>query len=269
MITAKRIVNELNRKGLNAKYQAVTKNGVQLQAVTIKEEGINIAPCIYLDEVVEDANRTSKSLDDVVNYVMAVYEAHRQADIDTKGLLSRDYIMEHVNVALQRAGNDEIIKRTTALEGIEEYLYITVDMNGTGGTIKLKPEHLAYSNIEESELWTAAYNNLHDSVVIQKFSDMMPFLGEAGAHMFVLTNNHSNMGASAALDRQTIETLAEMEDFTDYVLIPSSRHEVIIIPDNGMMDIDIEEMTNIVLAVNSEVVNPLDQLSDRAYKLTV
>ena len=67
MFTVKNVVNGLKDSGYNATYREVTKNGVTLQGVTIREDGANIAPVIYLDKLVEQANAAGDPIEKVIN----------------------------------------------------------------------------------------------------------------------------------------------------------------------------------------------------------
>ena len=51
---------------------------------------------------------------------------------------------------------------------------------------------------------------------------------------------------------------------TDFYLIPSSIHEIIIIPDNG--NVNEEVMNKMIRTVNSEHLSPEEVLSDQLYR---
>ena len=54
---------------------------------------------------------------------------------------------------------------------------------------------------------------------------------------------------------------------TDYYLLPSSVHEVIVIPNNGTFDVDAKTLLEMVKAVNGniDVIDPRDVLTDAVY----
>jgi hypothetical protein len=51
----------------------------------------------------------------------------------------------------------------------------------------------------------------------------------------------------------------------EFYMMPSSMHEVIIIPANDMMDCDVRGLTDMVQYVNSTEVEPEDVLANHAY----
>ena len=53
------------------------------------------------------------------------------------------------------------------------------------------------------------------------------------------------------------------EKFGDFYILPSSIHEVLLVPDNGIVNIDV--LTSIVQDVNANVVSENDYLADRAF----
>ena len=50
-------------------------------------------------------------------------------------------------------------------------------------------------------------------------------------------------------------------------MIPSSRHEVIVVPETSEMRL--EDITEMVQTVNANEVQPIDQLADKAYRLAI
>lgn len=80
--------------------------------------------------------------------------------------------------------------------------------------------------------------------------------------MYVLTNAEKMNGAAAILDSKTMEGISEKLG-GDFVIIPSSIHEVIILPLNTA---DTDTLNGMVNDVNASEVAPLDVLSNHVYK---
>ena len=70
-------------------------------------------------------------------------------------------------------------------------------------------------------------------------------------------------GAASVLDKDTMETISEMLG-GDFVVIPSSIHEVIILPMDDNVDKD--ELEGIIREVNTGQVAPEERLSYHAYQ---
>lgn len=81
--------------------------------------------------------------------------------------------------------------------------------------------------------------------------------------MYVLSNAEKLNGAASVLDKDTMETISEMLG-GDFVVIPSSIHEVIILPMDDNVDKD--ELEGIIREVNTGQVAPEERLSYHAYQ---
>ena len=93
----------------------------------------------------------------------------------------------------------------------------------------------------------------------QMINDMIP----ADDKMFVLTNEQKLNGAAALLDEKMMEQITEKVG-NDFYILPSSVHEVLIVPkEEGMEFKDLEAM---VQEVNATQVAPQDKLSDHVYQ---
>ena len=80
-------------------------------------------------------------------------------------------------------------------------------------------------------------------------------------HMKVVTNAYSINGAAAILDDELLQEIYEEFDGT-YYIIPSSVHELIVIP-SGICEPD--EIKSLVRQVNSTEVRDDEILSDNVY----
>lgn len=93
-------------------------------------------------------------------------------------------------------------------------------------------------------------------------------LGASG--MYVITNKEQTNGAAVLLDK---EYLNEVHDqLGDYYIIPSSVHEILVMPMNLLVspdfDIDRQHLNSMIAEVNNQEVRYKDILSWQAYKYT-
>ena len=123
----------------------------------------------------------------------------------------------------------------------------------------------------EEELAAACQNTVRDARIIeienaiygcvpQTVDEWNPVIGEAC--MYVLTNMTSCNGAGAMFCAELLEKIQTKLD-CDYFLLPSSIHEVIIVPDEG--GYDREELNVMVQTINASEVDPKDRLADHAF----
>ena len=82
--------------------------------------------------------------------------------------------------------------------------------------------------------------------------------------MYVLSNVNKLNGAVYIADSDALAMVAdELED--DYVVLPSSRHEVIIVPLSQISDDDYTYLKDMVYEINRKEVDIEDVLSDNIY----
>lgn len=86
-----------------------------------------------------------------------------------------------------------------------------------------------------------------------------------GFDMCVLTNDARFNGANAILNENLLEKLFEKTG-SDFVIVPSSIHEVIIIPNLDNVPIGLEELPGIIAEINGNEVSPEERLSNKVYR---
>ena len=79
--------------------------------------------------------------------------------------------------------------------------------------------------------------------------------------MYVLSNTMKMNGASALLDKKIMEEI--VKTVGEFYILPSSIHEVLIVPVKSGMDI--ETLENMVCEVNATQVQLEERLSDHVY----
>lgn len=83
-----------------------------------------------------------------------------------------------------------------------------------------------------------------------------------GPRLYVATNSLRYHGAAVMFYPGMMSAFARMLE-GGYFILPSSKHEMILVPDSDMDDVD--ELISMVGSVNSQAVEPRDRLTDNAY----
>lgn len=257
-----KVVEGIQELGYIAQFQQVTKNGAVKDAVIIKEsEDMNIAPVIYFDPDFED-------VDDEINRIVNLYEMHKAPKIDLDQFLCIDKIADNLRVGFQQVGDEPIVKRRTIFDGIEAYLYISVNMEDTNASAKVKPAMLEQYKINEEDAWRLAYlNTFQDTKVTtlaEEFGLATDFLGIPP--MYIVTNRCHYRGAANILDTKALEQIAKKYGTNKLIAIPASIHEFIVFQDDFR---EAEELDQMVREVNANEVSPEEVLSNKAYRITV
>ena len=136
------------------------------------------------------------------------------------------------------------------------------------GISKEELHDIALHNLAESKI---EFKTMRDVLINMMFpdgiseNDPMSFMippEEEHPSMYVLSNGDTLNGAAALLDAKTMEDISQRLG-GDFIVLPSSIHEVIVLPADVEMDRrDLEAM---VQDVNAGEVAPEDRLSDHVY----
>lgn len=178
-----------------------------------------------------------------------------------------EWILKHINIALRRASNDRLVKKPCDLEGIEQYLIIKAGCC----SVKVIPMILTNADIKEDLAWKRAMENLRAETQItsleQTLADMIgpPYSHEeeSGMDIHIISNTHKCMGAASIMDRQALRSFANAHNTDMLFVIPSSVHEMMLIPYNSSISLD--DLSAMVKEVNETQVLPEERLTDRAY----
>lgn len=275
MMTREMIITELQNRGYNAEAQNAIKNGVELEGIRILTD-CNIAPIIYTEAIIENAEDEGKSLDEVVSSIIGTYESHKSFSFDVNNLFDKDFVLNGLYIGLQKESTEDIIKRACDLDGIECFLYIRGEVDKEGSySIKLNKMILESANISEDEAWEKAEANNNAETTLESMAkvlaDMMGFeYSEEMDEMtpfFVISNKCRIKGASAILNKTVLSDFGKRYNTDRIVVLPSSVHEMLIAP--WTEDIDLDTFTNMVTEVNNTEVEPTERLTDRAYIITL
>lgn len=177
--------------------------------------------------------------------------------------INMNEVLDRIYLGVQRTSNDEIAKKATEFEGIEQYLWVKIDDERS---FKVP------ASLESEQLWEAAKRNTFAETNIRTtaeiMSEMMGFeVPEMEPRQYVLRNGNGFRGAAGVLDKNAIRVLGEKLGVEGFYMLPSSIHEVLLIPFCDY--ITKGELDEMVRAVNSAEVAYEDQLGDCAYELYI
>lgn len=266
--------------------QEVTKNNdQQLTGLMIKTEDTNIAPNIYLEGYFEQY-QDGKDFEDIVRDIADVRVRHEMnQDFDVSKITDFDQVKDHIICKLVNAEmNAEYLadKPHTQVEDLA--VMYAIDLGGGEGGKMTAPitnalmeqygvttqelHEIALHNLSESQI---EFKTMRDVLIDMMFPDgisendprafMIP-PEEENPSMYVLSNAEKLNGAATLLDAKTMEEISEKLG-GDFIVLPSSIHETIVLPVNG--DMDRQTLEAMVQDVNAGQVAPEERLSDHVY----
>lgn len=270
----------------NVSLQSVVKNNdVQLTGLMIRLEENNIAPFIYLDRYYEQYQNGMELPDIMKDIAKLRVSSEQSVKLDISRITDFNQVKDNIICKLINGDmNEEYLadKPYTQIEdmaviyvidlgsGAEGHMSspITYDLMKRYGVDTQMLHEIAIHNLAKSEI---VFKSMKDALMEIMFPDGVPeedplaeiLSAEDEIPMYVLSNAEKLNGAASVLDKDTMETISEMLG-GDFVVIPSSIHEVIILPMDDNVDKD--ELEGIIREVNTGQVAPEERLSYHAYQ---
>ena len=271
--------NELKKKskeGSSVHLQTVRKiNGVVLRGITITCKGGNIMPTVYLDKFYR-MYEEGATFEDVVTCFLREYErAGIEGDFDIQFFSQYEKVKPCLGFKLLNYEmNRELLEQVPYKKYLDLAMVCFCDVKDKRighGSILIKREHMDIWEVTEEQLMGDAMRNMpllypadfmNMSVVLRELFRDPAGLLDVELPMFVLTNKERINGAASLLYEGQLEQMANWigEDF--YVL-PSSIHEVIIVPKSKGMDE--EYLSRLVNEINQEQLAREEILANHAY----
>lgn len=272
------IVNELNARGYSTEEKYITKNNNFIAGLIFTKhpktgEILKISPIIKIDNII------TSNLEDTVNNAVKLFnEEYSKSRISEKDnifclLNSREAVINCLMIRVQQASNDEnIIKASTAFDGIEKYLSLNYfDEKGTQSVNarEILEEMFLKFSISMSEAWEYAENNLRKNADIFNISNIFPFPITSESDMTIVSNKARIHGAASILDASVLFKAAKKIGTKELIILPSSIHETIALPFTE--EINMKNCVNLVKTVNTDesCLSPEEILSNNAYYVKV
>lgn len=265
---------------LNAIIEKVTKsNGVLYCGLSFRGKD-TVQPVIYLDDFYKRFE-AGVNIDDIVNQVVEIYVTNRINDIDIGSITDFEAVKDRIVVAIYNTeANVEKLSNIPHKDYKDLSVYYRVDVpinekEGMGSMI-VNDHIMKLWNLSTNEINEIAWKNtkrMYPAKLLSMFEILQELCGGeidemqdylAKPTMYVLSNVNKLNGAVYIADSDALAMVAdELED--DYVVLPSSRHEVIIVPLSQISDDDYTYLKDMVYEINRKEVDIEDVLSDNIY----
>lgn len=264
-------------------------NGVFLEALVIKERGEWISPTIYINCFYERF-LNGMEIEDIVKEIYETYQSCRQKPMEGVEFFSDfERVKDLVVYKLIHAErNSELLKKIPHIPYLDMaivFYSIFYQEDYGNGTILIYNKHMQMWNTNKDVLYEYAQKNTPvllpyylttmESVMHEIYSEEektqkgieIEFArileNEASKlKMYVLSNQKRYFGAAAILYPDLLKNFG-FACGRDFYILPSSIHEVILIP--ARADTCIDKMSEIVEDINTTQMPVEEILSDRAY----
>lgn len=265
------------REGSTVHLQTVRKvNGVILRGITITSESGNIMPTIYLDKFFS-MYKDGSSFEEIVILFLKEYEkAGVEGDFDIQFFSEYQKVRPRLGFKLLHYEmNRELLEQIPHRRYLDLAIVCYCDIKDKRighGSILIRKEHMEMWEVDDEQLIQDAIKNMpylypvdfmNMSVVLKELYRDPANLLDVELPMFVLTNTERINGAASLLYEGQLEKIAKILD-QDYYVLPSSIHEVIIVPKSKGTDED--DLSRMVDEINHEQLAREEILSNHAYR---
>lgn len=274
----------------NVRLNEVMKNnGVVLSGITMMQDDSNISPTIYLNQYYEAYESGEITLGCIVEDVLDTYERNKvKRSVDMRFFMNYENIKDKIIFKLIHAErNEALLKDVPHIRyfdlAIVFQCLVSEEMFGNA-TIMIHKAHLKLWQTTVEELYERALQN---TPKLQRYDikSMRDVLGEMmlleemegrstketeeylkelpdSVPMYVLSNKSRVQGATCILYPNILKDFAAAIR-NDFYILPSSIHEIILLPAEG--EEDVEALKNMVREVNESQVEREEVLSDSVY----
>lgn len=256
-------------------------NGVQVTGLMLKNEEERVAPNFYLENQFIEWMRGLRTLEEISEKLCDAYQQEIERSRNLLSAIQFSWEEFRDNVFLRLINQEknmellESIPHRKFLDLAVVYYYSVRISDDVAGSMIITNEHLEMLGITEEELYDTAKNNgdKFQPARIRRMEDLLYELGrKVGVEVLktetdqpmlcVMTNTKNLFGAVAMTFAEELECFS-MQIENSFYLLPSSVHEVILVPD--CKDFSRDYFKNMVMEINATQVDATEVLSDNIY----
>ena len=265
----------------------IKNNGIKLTGVTVIFKGVQACPSIYIEHFYDDYNN-GDSFEDIMSSVFEILRNCRlEEELDLSIFDSYNSIKDKILCKLVNTEkNKELLASAPHINFLDLsvvfYVIMTSVKHGMGSILikdnifsdwqvsvdqmfkdaKENNKRLLGSKIEpiEEVLRRMVKGCSQESDLISDLDDLNMRNGKS--YMYVLTNSQLTNGAASLLDNEALCDFSN-EINSDFYIIPSSIHELILVPVKN--DLEDSTLKSMVKEINAKEVSPQEVLSDNIY----
>lgn len=288
-------LQEMVEEGTTVRVQKVLKNNNVIRyAAIISEENSMISPSIYLENYYTDFIN-GQALSCICKDILMFHKKYKCGiDFNIEDYFDYNYIKDKLYLkVINREKNEEFLEDIPYREFCDLALivYISLDELKNGrGTITVSNKNLEKWNVSKEQVFDMAFLNSYENTppVLEKMTTFMKDIlmerlidnqdeevekqinyiielieENNDKSMYILSNSIKINGAFYIVYEDYIREFANRIN-SDLFIIPSSIHELILIPmDGGVGKAELERMVH---DVNIADLSPGEVLSDRVYE---
>ncbi len=252
-------------------------NGIRKDYLVISEKGVKTDECmplgIYYELCVNQAD-----MDMIIADMLKTYRKEKEKKHAVPESEVLDWNSAKGRIMFRLIGtqaNREFLQDVPHIDfcDLSQVFYLMLEADGEGcRTVQVNNRLMEAWKVQEEDIRLCAERNMAERMP-GKLAGLEEFLADAGGEydgdgkglsFYVLTNSMKLYGAGCILYKGMLESVAERIGFGFYV-IPSSVHEVIIIPSDECSRKTAGELKCLLASVNGTELSECEILSDSVY----
>lgn len=287
------VIEKLNKvPEFNSKVETqiiIKNNGLKLEGIFIKQSGKLVSPTFYIEDLY-DEYCNGADIDCIVNKVIDGFET-RNIPADEICKFMSDFMLVKEKVVFKIINfddNQDLLKEVPYRKVLDLAVvyYCRIDYPEIGrGTITIKNENIEMWNVSEEDLYEAAFENANKYLPCS-IMPMHTVLGQyvednfteelkeqekqfvekinSDVNLYVMTNNEKSFGAATMFYENVLENFA-MQLHKNLYILPSSIHEVLLLPVEDKDNHKTIQLQEMVFEVNNTQVMLEERLSYNVY----
>lgn len=258
-------------------YPILKNNGTVYDGLVILDPVFNISPTIYLNPYYH-RYLDGVSMEDIYEDILKTYQENLpQEDFDISVFTDYEKAKDHIIMKLVNAEKNvellEMVPHILIYDLAIIFLCSVSNFMNEYATILIHNQHMEHWEVSTEDLYALAkvntprilpprLDNLQD-VFEYITHERLPFLEELNSS--ILTNRIKVHGATCMVYPGLLEEVAEIYE-DNLVIIPSSLHEVLIIPEGNIgNEHTLRDFNPMIQEVNETQLMDIETLSDHAY----
>ncbi len=244
-------------------------NSTEKTAATILQEGSSVGRVVYIDDLLESGKLT---VAEIANEIIKRYSSGVTISSGDISQINSSYILSNVTYRPASIEGGRTLPEGTLYKNVLDVIMlysVPVKLSGVCGHFNVVDRMLTNYQISMDELDAAAQRNTQaDGFVTKTMGEILaelvpgaPVSEDDFGMMYIVSNTKKMFGASVLLYAQYFDALAQK--LGDLYILPSSVHEVIIVPKAAGGNV--ENLREMVMSVNETEVSEEEFLSNNVY----
>jgi len=256
-------------------------NSVEYEGIVVGNKNAVMYPVIYLNDYYKDYI-SGREMNEILQDICSIINKNQHPDIDYRLIQDVPRMKQKICCKLINFEKNKLLLETAPHIRYLDLAIVFYSLMGVreedSATVLINNDLAEWLEMDANALYELAIENTKRlqpywfqdivSVVTESesegisLSDRQVYASTCGALFYVLSNKEKNFGAAYILYLDILENIAEFLGGCDFYILPSSVHEVIILPSflgesDGLKDM--------VKDVNRDVVLAEEVLSDNVY----